>query len=185
MMLCGWGGGGGGGRRNHGMPAAESERRPMTSVGVCRRERESALQLQLSEAREETRGRAELTTSTGGKRVLLIRFEPRALLVNSSAFGGGPLQHSFPRFTRADPARERARDGATALLMVQCSIAGRLQALLLLLIGKPCWCGQFSSADYWEDRYHTKGNSGAGSYGVLAAYKAGFLNAFVAAHTLL
>lgn len=37
-----------------------------------------------------------------------------------------------------------------------------------------------SSADYWEQRYRTGGDSGAGSYGRLAEFKAGFLNAFVA-----
>jgi hypothetical protein len=36
-----------------------------------------------------------------------------------------------------------------------------------------------SSADYWEKRYAQEGNSGAGSYGRLAAFKAEFLNAFV------
>ncbi|HKS56867.1 MAG TPA: class I SAM-dependent methyltransferase [Steroidobacteraceae bacterium] len=37
-----------------------------------------------------------------------------------------------------------------------------------------------SSADYWEQRYSLGMDSGAGSYGELASYKAGFLNAFVA-----
>ena len=36
-----------------------------------------------------------------------------------------------------------------------------------------------SSADYWEARYREGGNSGAGSYGRLAAFKAQFLNEFV------
>jgi predicted O-methyltransferase YrrM len=36
-----------------------------------------------------------------------------------------------------------------------------------------------SSADYWEARYRKGGNSGAGSYGRLAHFKADFLNAFV------
>jgi hypothetical protein len=35
------------------------------------------------------------------------------------------------------------------------------------------------SGDYWEDRYRSGGNSGAGSYGDLALYKASFLNDFV------
>ena len=39
---------------------------------------------------------------------------------------------------------------------------------------------QFNSAKYWESRYARGGNSGAGSYQELAAYKAGFLNSFVA-----
>lgn len=40
----------------------------------------------------------------------------------------------------------------------------------------------FDSGAYWEKRYATGGNSGAGSYGVHAEYKARFLNDFVAAH---
>jgi SAM-dependent methyltransferase len=38
----------------------------------------------------------------------------------------------------------------------------------------------FSSAAYWEGRYRVGGNSGAGSYGRLAAFKAAFVNGFVA-----
>jgi SAM-dependent methyltransferase len=38
----------------------------------------------------------------------------------------------------------------------------------------------FSSASYWETRYRTGGNSGAGSYGRLAGFKAAFINAFIA-----
>jgi hypothetical protein len=38
------------------------------------------------------------------------------------------------------------------------------------------------SAKYWEERYATGGNSGAGSYGAQAVYKAAFLNRFVAEH---
>jgi len=36
------------------------------------------------------------------------------------------------------------------------------------------------SSTYWEDRYKRKGNSGAGSYGRLAIFKAEILNAYVA-----
>ena len=36
------------------------------------------------------------------------------------------------------------------------------------------------SADYWETRYQKGGNSGNGSYGELAEFKAEFLNGFVA-----
>lgn len=36
------------------------------------------------------------------------------------------------------------------------------------------------SARYWEKRYRKEGNSGKGSYGKNAAYKANFLNEFVA-----
>lgn len=37
----------------------------------------------------------------------------------------------------------------------------------------------FSSAAYWEARYRGGGNSGAGSHGRLAAFKADFLNALI------
>lgn len=42
----------------------------------------------------------------------------------------------------------------------------------------------FSSSAYWENRYAAQGNSGAGSYGRLAEFKAEILNAFVAEHGL-
>ena len=35
---------------------------------------------------------------------------------------------------------------------------------------------EFSTLDYWERRYSQGGNSGSGSFGVLANYKAAFLN---------
>lgn len=38
----------------------------------------------------------------------------------------------------------------------------------------------FSSAGYWDQRYRRGGHSGAGSYGRLADFKAGFINAFMA-----
>lgn len=38
------------------------------------------------------------------------------------------------------------------------------------------------SDQYWEDRYRRGGNSGSGSYGRLAAFKAEVLNEFVAVH---
>ncbi|MDO9546665.1 MAG: class I SAM-dependent methyltransferase [Pelolinea sp.] len=37
----------------------------------------------------------------------------------------------------------------------------------------------FDYKSYWEDRYSNGGNSGSGSYGILATYKANFLNTFV------
>ena len=44
---------------------------------------------------------------------------------------------------------------------------------------------QFSSStQYWEDRYKLGGNSGAGSYGRLAEFKAETINRFVADHSL-
>lgn len=41
-----------------------------------------------------------------------------------------------------------------------------------------------SSTRYWEDRYAFGGNSGAGSYGPLARFKADVINQFVAEHTI-
>lgn len=38
----------------------------------------------------------------------------------------------------------------------------------------------FDSAAYWEQRYHDRGNSGAGSYGRLALFKAEVINKFIA-----
>lgn len=40
------------------------------------------------------------------------------------------------------------------------------------------------SADYWESRYQGGGNSGDGSFGRLAAFKAEFLNDFVASNAI-
>lgn len=40
----------------------------------------------------------------------------------------------------------------------------------------------FSSSGYWQRRYENSGDSGAGSYGRLAEFKAEVLNAFVANH---
>ena len=41
-----------------------------------------------------------------------------------------------------------------------------------------------SSSDYWDRRYRTGGNSGAGSYHRLAQFKANFLNMFVDQHQI-
>lgn len=43
----------------------------------------------------------------------------------------------------------------------------------------------FDSAAYWEQRYRTGGNSGAGSYGQLARFKAAFVNACVRANAVV
>jgi len=40
------------------------------------------------------------------------------------------------------------------------------------------------SAGYWERRYAKGGNSGAGSYGVIARFKADILNTFVTEHSV-
>lgn len=42
----------------------------------------------------------------------------------------------------------------------------------------------WSSSDYWDRRYRSGGNSGAGSYNRLAAFKAAYLNDFVAMHQI-
>lgn len=47
------------------------------------------------------------------------------------------------------------------------------------VFGRP---SKFSSAEYWDKRYSSAGNSGAGSYGRLAEFKASVLNAYVADH---
>src|ERR1700678_128595 len=44
--------------------------------------------------------------------------------------------------------------------------------------------GGFRSAEYWENRYRTGGNSGVGSYGKLATFKARFINDFIRAHQI-
>jgi len=41
-----------------------------------------------------------------------------------------------------------------------------------------------SSQTYWESRYSKTGNSGAGSYGRLATFKAETINSFVARHSI-
>ncbi len=41
-----------------------------------------------------------------------------------------------------------------------------------------------SSSDYWDRRYRSGGNSGAGSYDRLARFKADFLNGFVELHQI-
>lgn len=41
-----------------------------------------------------------------------------------------------------------------------------------------------STADYWEKRYRAKGNSGEGSYGRLAEFKAKIINDFVAENNI-
>ena len=42
----------------------------------------------------------------------------------------------------------------------------------------------FHSAAYWEERYRAGGTSGSGSYGRLAAFKAGIINEFVAVNSV-
>ena len=45
-------------------------------------------------------------------------------------------------------------------------------------------CLPFNSSKYWESRYAAGGNSGAGSRGHLAQYKADFLNTFFEQHSI-
>jgi hypothetical protein len=42
----------------------------------------------------------------------------------------------------------------------------------------------FDSAEYWRKRYELGGNSGAGSYGALADFKAEALNRFIESHAI-
>jgi len=43
---------------------------------------------------------------------------------------------------------------------------------------------RFKSADYWQSRYLSNGNSGAGSYGHLAEFKASVINNFVSVNNI-
>lgn len=43
---------------------------------------------------------------------------------------------------------------------------------------------EFSSSQYWEERYKADGNSGSGSYGRLSTFKIEFLNAFISEHRI-
>lgn len=54
-----------------------------------------------------------------------------------------------------------------------------MKNLLRKILGRS---GKFSSAKYWENRYLSAGNSGDGSYGRLAEFKASVLNAYVEEH---
>jgi hypothetical protein len=51
--------------------------------------------------------------------------------------------------------------------------------LRVRIVGRPRFD---DSRTYWERRYATGGDSGAGSYGKLSEYKADFINSFVADH---
>jgi SAM-dependent methyltransferase len=42
----------------------------------------------------------------------------------------------------------------------------------------------FQSSKYWENRYKSGRNSGAGSYNLIANYKANFINSFIKAHDI-
>ncbi|MEE4660646.1 MAG: class I SAM-dependent methyltransferase [Halieaceae bacterium] len=58
-----------------------------------------------------------------------------------------------------------------------------LEGLARRIMGRPRVAFE-SSPQYWESRYQSKGNSGSGSYGKLAEFKAGVLNDFVSARSI-
>ena len=43
----------------------------------------------------------------------------------------------------------------------------------------------FNSKEYWEKRYLSKNNSGAGSYGHLAEFKSEIINEFLDKHNIV
>lgn len=57
-----------------------------------------------------------------------------------------------------------------------------LEPVVRAMLGRKAGLGFTSSDKYWDERYRRGGNSGAGSYGRLAAFKAEVLNDFVARH---
>lgn len=59
-----------------------------------------------------------------------------------------------------------------------------MKRLLSFLGLKPEKATFKGTGPYWESRYAAGGNSGSGSYGRLACFKAEFLNAFVAEHQI-
>ena len=58
-------------------------------------------------------------------------------------------------------------------------VIDELISCYLYLFGKKKITDSFNSSDYWENRYTENGNSGPGSYGDLADFKAKVLNDFV------
>lgn len=56
--------------------------------------------------------------------------------------------------------------------------------ILSVIVAKLKFFRPFSSPKYWEKRYERGGNSGPGSYGDLAEFKARFLNQFVEGHRI-
>lgn len=61
-------------------------------------------------------------------------------------------------------------------------IASILNKFKRIVSGHQIALSFFNSAQYWNDRYKFGGNSGPGSYGRLAQFKAGVLNDFVLRH---
>jgi len=60
-----------------------------------------------------------------------------------------------------------------------------LQILRQRRVSRPLSQTTIRSKEYWENRYAHGGTSGAGSYGLLAEFKAEILNAFVQEHQIL
>jgi SAM-dependent methyltransferase len=63
-------------------------------------------------------------------------------------------------------------------------IAGIFRKIKRIISRKPQAAVFSNSSQYWEDRYKVGGNSGAGSYGRLARFKAQVLNDFVIKHEI-
>src|SRR5262249_52775171 len=62
----------------------------------------------------------------------------------------------------------------------------RTLKVVLTAIGYDKGTGEFkSTGDYWDSRYRRGGNSGAGSYGRLAEFKAEAVNRFVRENHIL
>lgn len=69
-------------------------------------------------------------------------------------------------------------NGVKRIIMSIPCLGPALRRLYSCLVGRPVI--NFERSDqYWEDRYSLGGNSGAGSFGRLARFKADFLNSFV------
>lgn len=76
--------------------------------------------------------------------------------------------------------RELGRTGEHTLSKVNCNQHKNDEQLRNLLRSydfSPVW--SFQSVQYWETRYSSSGNSGAGSYGRLAQFKADVINDFI------
>ncbi len=65
--------------------------------------------------------------------------------------------------------------------IVRLPVIGTVATSIAWLVRRRFFSG---SAEYWETRYRTGGNSGIGSYGRLAEFKAQVLNDFVSAHAI-
>lgn len=63
-------------------------------------------------------------------------------------------------------------------------IIGPIAKQIYRTIAPPKAKSSFSSSRYWEERYSSGGNSGAGSYGRLAQFKADTINKFVEDHNI-